>query len=251
MERYYNKPTTTKSRIKNNEELYKKIYEMGEYSNVEGIATIENGNDIDISKVQELLKMREEKEKREKTRVERPEPIKVKIEQIDEDRNYDIRDVLSKAKESNVNHDDKMRSLKNTEYDILKGLDLKKTSIEDVDLKDLINTITHNSALNKLASEDTGSLLDDLISKSKTDTIDTKSINSIINEEKKKYDKDFEKDMEIDKSFYTSSFNFKEDDFETMADLNKNLKKRNSLIIVLIVIALIMLVLLAVFLFIK
>lgn len=247
MERYYNKPVNTKSRIKNNEELYRKIYEMGEYSNVEGIATIENGNDIDISKVQELLKMHEERDKRQKPRIER-EPIKVEVEQMDEDRNYDIRDVLNKAKESNTNHDDKMRSLKNTEYDILKGLDLKKTSVEDVDLKDLINTITHNSALNKLASgEDTGSLLDDLISKSKTDTIDTKSISTIINDEKKKY----EKDMDIDKSFYTSSFNFKEDDFETMADLNKNLKKRNKLIIILIVLSLILAGLLGAYLFIK
>ena len=59
MERYYTKSSNPKSRIKNNEELYKKIYEMGEYTNVEGIATIESGNDIDLSKVKELLSKRD------------------------------------------------------------------------------------------------------------------------------------------------------------------------------------------------
>lgn len=236
MERYYTKSSNPKSRIKNNEELYKKIYEMGEYTNVEGIATIESGNDIDISKVKELLSKRDKEQTvSHKSTIERTEPIKVQIEEIDTDRNFDIRDVLNKAKESKPKEEDKMRSLKNTQYDILKGLNLKKSPGEDVDLKDLINTITHNSALNKLASADDGdSLLDDLISKGKTDAIDTKSINAIINEEKKEYEKKKNDELDIDKSFYTSSFNFKSDDFETMVDLTNSLKKRNRLIKILI-----------------
>ena len=237
MERYYSKSSKKTSRVRNNEELYKKIYEMGEYTNVEGITTIEKGSEIDISKIKELLQKGEQKpEKRTTSVTPKSEPIKVEVEEMDEDRNYDIRDILNKAKESKTDDNNKIRSLKNTEYDILKGLNLKKApSDEEYDLKDLINTITHNSALNKLASAGDGdSLLDDLISKGKTDMIDTKSINAIINEEKKKYDNKDDEEMEIDKSFYTSNFNFKEDDFDAMVDLNNNLKKRNKLIKILI-----------------
>lgn len=257
MERYYSANSQVKTRSRTNEDLYKKIYDGGEYSNVEGIATIEKGKEIDIEKIKKLLEKREEEKRIQAKRnyIEKEEPIPVKIEEIDDSRNYDIRDVLNKAKDGRVK-DDKERSLKNTQYDILKGLNLKKVPDridEDSNLEDLINTITHNSALNQLADGDLSlDLLDDLKSNGNTDVVNTGSIHALLNEEKVAYEKkkkEEQENNEIDKSFYTSSFNFKADDFETMIDLNNNLKKRNKLIKILVFIAVLIAIIVGLFLY--
>ena len=63
----------------------------------------------------------------------------------EEEKNYDIMDVLSKAKE-NKKPDDKERVLSKTSYNVLKNLNLKENiNTDDEDLKEMIQTITNTS----------------------------------------------------------------------------------------------------------
>ena len=59
MEKYYRNEVDTKQRSQKNKDLYRSIYDAGEYSNIEGIATMDKNNEIDITKVRNTLKNRE------------------------------------------------------------------------------------------------------------------------------------------------------------------------------------------------
>ena len=60
MERYYRAKDGVKKRSQLNQNLYREIYDIGEYSNIEGIAEIDKNNEIDITKVKKMLKNRED-----------------------------------------------------------------------------------------------------------------------------------------------------------------------------------------------
>ena len=107
MERYYKNASNEGRRSRKNEELYRTIYEGTEYYNIEGVATMDKTNEIDLSKIQEMLKNRENYQRQSKYRrlLHKEEPkkeVKPVVEEVEEeDRNYDIRDILTKAKEEN------------------------------------------------------------------------------------------------------------------------------------------------------
>ena len=68
MEKYYKNEVDSKQRSQKNKELYLSIYDNGEYSNIEGIATMDKNNEIDITKVRNTLKNRENYKKQKKYR---------------------------------------------------------------------------------------------------------------------------------------------------------------------------------------
>ena len=76
-------------------------------------------------------------------------------------------------------------------------------------------------------------LLDDLKSNENTVSSGSESIKKLLEEAKKSESKKEEK-TEIDKSFYTSSLGFKEDDFEELTDIKNHLKTNNILIKILV-----------------
>src|SRR5574344_2004316 len=105
MERYNDSYSDSNNSIgrrsKNNEDLYKTIYEMSEYSNIEGIASIPKTNAVDVSQVKQMLKSRESYQQEKKYDYLKSSPkesIEEPIESVEEERNYDIRDILNKAK---------------------------------------------------------------------------------------------------------------------------------------------------------
>ena len=224
MDRYYKKETKGVSRTDRNKRLYNSIYSYGKYSNIEGIASIDNTNEIDITKIKKMLDNREKYQTERKVRKITDEeqvqelPVHKKYKE-DTERTYDIRDVLSKAKE-HKEPDDKERVLSKTSYDVLKNINLKKnTSIKDYydeneDLKEMIQTITNTSMLNKLDDTD---LAADMFSDLKGKDEDTKvgnldNLKDLIEESKKQnVDKKMEKTM--DDSFFTSSLKLKKADF--------------------------------------
>ncbi|MBR3199256.1 MAG: hypothetical protein IKG27_04500 [Bacilli bacterium] len=171
MERYKNK-TVKSSRSSRNRSLYNSIYSYDDkYSNIEGVASIDKENEIDISKVKRMLEDRENTSRR-AVRDSSSEntdsyPILKDRYKEDTDRNYDIVDVLKTAKE-NKEPDNKERVLNNTNYDILKKLNLKSgNSVEDnkeEDLEDLIKTISNTSMLNKSKEETSTDMFSDLMS---------------------------------------------------------------------------------------
>ena len=105
-----------------NESLYQQLREAGSYSNIEGIATIEKTNEIDITKVKAMLQNRENYQKQKQyNRLMEKEEIsnEEELDLTEEEKNYDIKEVLDKAKEDWDKPNDPHRSLKNIHYDIL------------------------------------------------------------------------------------------------------------------------------------
>ena len=114
-------------------------------------------------------------------------------------------------------------SYKDKKYDIEK---------EETELKQLINTITNDKTINDLSNTNDVGLLDEL--KSNTMVGDASSIKKILDEEKEI--EKINETMEMDKSFYTASLGFTKRDFDELKDINHNIKKSNSFIIIILII---------------
>ena len=215
MERYYKKSTSGASRTKRNTRLYNSIYSYGKYSNIEGIAEIDGTNEIDITKVKQMLETREkyqaERKYRRLTNEEKIEEVPLKRKRYDEEeRTYDIMDVLKKKKK-NKEPDDKERVLSKTSYDVLNNLNLKKGHSKFYsDDDDMVQTISSTHALNELNDAD---LAADMFSElqgynENTQVGNLKDIKPFINESKKD-----DNDGVMDSTFFTSSLKLKKKDF--------------------------------------
>ncbi len=227
MNRYHSNTTT--SRSSRNESLYDSIYnEEIEYTNVEGIARIEKTNEIDIERIREMLKLEEEKKKK-KTfqpllRSNQSESREINLSRLD-DKNYDIRDILNKAHEEKVEEvkEESNKELLNTQYNILKKIKLEDPV--DNNLQDLIDKVNLNSKSN-VDEEDAIGLLEDYDS---TKTISDDAIKKIIAEAKeeiKEKNDETTKTNTIDTSFFTSSLNFNDDDFEELKEISDSYKRK-------------------------
>lgn len=230
MEKYYSSQPETTRRSQRNQNLYREIYDLGEYSNIEAVATLDRTNEIDLTKIKNMLKNREDykkqKEYRSLLRKEDEDEENVIPEIKEEPKSYDIKEALEKIKEEKK-EDDAYRSLNNTNYNILKELKIKNdrkkelNKEEEQELKELIHTITSTSLLNKLDNEELSlNMLEDLASTGET-TIQARGSVEALLEEAKAIDKQKqmkEKENEIDNSFYTSSLNFDRKDFEDLYD---------------------------------
>lgn len=229
MERYHSNDSDVKRRSVKNENLYRDMYENVEYSNIEGVATMDKTNEINLAQIRELLKEREEAKKR-NVPVKKVTP-KVYSKPVEEERSYDIRDVLVKAKDEHVD-DEKSRSLRNTQYNILKNINIKDKMSKEDELE-LEKTLVNTSVLKDL--DDNELSLDMLDLKSNGNTlVDKSNINGLlkeVQEAKSKYEPN--SDDDLDRSFYTSSLNFKDDDFEQLKDLQDSIDSNNRMIKVL------------------
>lgn len=258
-ERYYDKNVDPQKRSIRNQTLYKTIYEDETYSNIEGIMDTTKTNEIDISKVREMLKLEQEGSKRSQLIKKDLElPDMATLDDEDDDKNYDIRDILAHAKEENDDEDKKRRSLKNIDFEALKEELRNKNrfsdeeSIKDLnEIKNLINTITgSNDDLNSMG---TGNSSLDIFSDLKGDTTrlnrnNTGSIEKIIAEAKKYEEENSNKDTNsseipsIDKSFYTTTLKLKKKDFmenDDEEDEDSNTTFRVIVIILFIIIAIV------------
>ena len=221
---------TTGSRSRKNKNLYNDIYTYDNYSNIEGIADIEKSNQVDITKVRELLESREKYQRQREYRrfsdykEKETEPIKARRFPELEEKNYDIRDVLKTAME-NKEPDDKERVLRNTQYNILKNIDIKKEiNKEDYyedpeeELKELIQTIHENSVLSKQDFTSTDLLSDLKDEDTKVGELD--NVKDLIEETQKQETVKTRKvstnnDTNYDRSFFTSSLKLSKSDFDS------------------------------------
>jgi len=225
MEKYYQGGTSVKRRSDKNQDLYRTIYEEGEYTNVEGISIIEKNEKIDIEKIRELIGSNKQEEKPREIKKTTYEPM---YQEEEEEKNYDIKDVLNKAKSERPETENKFS---NTQYNILKNIHLDNNlqappTVDDDDLKSMIEAITINSKLGE-----TGDLLDDL------KTIHVSNLKEEIEEKE-----EVPKDSEIDRSFFTSSLGFTNDDFEDLKEMKDSLKTNNILTKILLFILLVVIV---------
>lgn len=250
MEKYYKNDTKIAQRSQKNKELYRSIYDIGEYSNIEGIATMTKNNEIDITKVKNTLRNREnykrEKQYRQLTnKEEKKEEIDISNEFTSkEQKNYDIRDILNKAKDKKP-IEDTPRSLDNTNYNILKNLRLNSEKEHEKDkfddeLKELIDTITNTSMLNQMNDKELGLNMFDLDETG--DKLDGReSVKQLLEQARKYQDAKSNTIPEIDNSFYTSSLNFNKEDFEEANSYVKQKKNKKILLKIFVFIGLILL----------
>lgn len=204
--------TTTLSRLDRNKKLYQEVSnkELEDFNINSNASVIGRGNEINIDSIREMLdKKYRELPKNKSMGMSEPEIGRVNL---DETREYDINSVLEKAtaeKEENY-EDDRLRKLRNTQYDILKNLDVfkekekeeeqeleeiedaaKKVKIskheEEEKLQELINTIT----MKELSSEDEDKEFDslDLLSDLRGDDENTR-VMGIVNDETAEDDDD-------------------------------------------------------------
>ena len=199
-----------------NQDIYKQMENIGTYTNIEGIANIEGSNEVNISKIKEMLKNREnyQKEKRYRELLnnkEERESLQKEIEAIE--RKYDIKDILTDAlKTRNIKENDNHK-FESSKYDILKEMDEKKNT----ELKDIIQNISNGK-------KDEINLFEDL----KSDGLDEDiTIKQIIDDAKEK-----QLEEEMDNSFFTNSLNLTSDDFEDLKEMHTNIKRNNKLLII-------------------
>lgn len=219
MDKYYDN-NETKARTSKNQQLYRTIYDQAEYSNVEGISIIEKNEKIDMDMIKELINKNNNISRIKQTPVELP--LDNNEDDFESDKSYDIRDVLSKAKDNRVVDN---KRISDTQYNILKGINLNDSvnvpeNIKEEDLKGMIEAISANS------KSYTTNLLDDL--KSIYDATMHEKIENKIEE------KNNEKLNEIDKSFYTTTMGFKEEDFEDMKEIQEDVEQNSLLTKILI-----------------
>lgn len=244
MERYYKNNYNENKRSRMNQDLYRTIYEADEYSNIEGIATMDKTNEIDLTKIKGMLKSREDynsqKEYRSLFKNRAVEEEIIEEDEEIEEKNFDIRDILEKVKNQKQD-DEKYRSIDNTNYNLLKELKIKerKKEIEnnEEELKELVNTLTNTSMLNSMNdSELSLSLFDDLKASEKT-LANSKSIQKILDEAKKEQTTE-----QMSNSFYTKSLNFSKKDMEEYAsskEAKRSLRKIKILVTFIVLVVLI------------
>ncbi|MBR3210292.1 MAG: hypothetical protein IKF82_08560 [Bacilli bacterium] len=227
----YNDEVNRTSRSSRNRNLYNTMYSHGKYSNIEGVASLEKTNEIDINKVKEMLDSRErsqrERQYRRPSRELLNEDIPLSRTRFDdEQRSYDVNDVLKTAKE-NKEPDNKERVLNNTNYDILKKLNLQSKTSDTVsesdDIKELIETISNTSMLNK-NDEDDINMFDDLVSDD-TKVGEIKDIKEFTT-----------KSDSMDDSFFTNSVKIKKADFVGVEKKKSPLKTIFAVIFALVLI---------------
>ena len=212
MDRYSNNYNKA-SRTRRNKNLYSNIYSYGRYSNIEGIASMEK-NEVDISKVKEMIESKENFTNERQYRnydIDKVEELPTVRKRYTEntEKNYDIMDVLKSAREKKE-PDNKERVFNNTNYDVLKKLNLKPNfnpeKVEKEDIKEMIENISNTSMLNKIDDKDLASdMFKDLVSD------DTMVGNVKDFKEFKNVDDKNEKTM--DDSFFTKGVKLRKADF--------------------------------------
>lgn len=253
MDRYYNSEQEFVGRIKKNEQLYRKRdYDV--YSSNETI--IDTSNEVDITKIKDIIKSREDYQRARSYRTmlndKKFDYDDVPYEEDNyEEKDYDINALLQKVKEEKgIKNDDeeKVRKLKNTQYDILSKLNvkskenLKHEEIQKEELQDLINTITR-----KDEKEDELDLFENLKSENTIVTKSAKELeNSLTPELIKAKSIEQTKEQEKESSFYSDSFTFSRKDFEGMKDLDVD-QGSNKLITGIIIMLIIVILIVGVF----
>jgi hypothetical protein len=240
MDKYYSDSEVVGLRTKKNERLYEEI-NYGDLSDINLASNArvigDNENNIDINKIKEML---------EKSYYEEPKkvnPIKVDVdeeENVDDEitKEYDINSILEKARlDKEVDYEkDRLKKIHDTQYDILKSLDIEKEKEEHKkeNLIDLINTINEKEKTRELDPLD---ILEDLKGSDNTVVLDginkeasNQDIKDTIKEEVKK---------EMDKSFYTNSITFTQSDFDDFNDLKENVAVNKFLVRILLIIVVI------------
>lgn len=247
------------SRTKKNASLYKRVNEaeLDDFDVNSNTAIIEtnNSNTINVDKLRDMLdkKYRETPKKVSLARIEAEKEL-AKLN-LDETREYDINEILNKAKEEDDSsyEVERLKKLRNTGMDILNGLDItnihekEQKSAEEQHLVDLINTINLKETIAKEGA-DPLDILSDLkgdddntkILGAKEDFgITTKEAPVIKGLDSKITKENPQKETLEETSMLTKTNTFTESDFDDFNDLKEEVASTKIIIKILIVIVVI------------
>ena len=265
MKKYYTEEEHIPSRQAKNMDLYKDINStnLDDFKVNSNVAVLDdNGTNIDIDRIRDMLDKKYRVEPKKKKIADYDEDLYQGVN-LDETREYDINAILEKAKEKQVvNYEvERLKKIRNTQFDILNSLDLankKEDDDEDEDAKplrddqahlmELINTITSKELKQDLDPLD---ILTDLKGDENTMVVpglknsiseaDKEEIKKEIKEEVKQEVKQEVKE-ELDKSFVTNTMAFTESDFDDFNDLKEDVKSNGIVIKILVVLVILVLI---------
>ena len=265
MKKYYTEEEHIPSRQAKNMDLYKDINStnLDDFKVNSNVAVLDdNGTNIDIDRIRDMLDKKYRVEPKKKKIADYDEDLYQGVN-LDETREYDINAILEKAKEKQVvNYEvERLKKIRNTQFDILNSLDLankKEDDDEDEDAKplrddqahlmELINTITSKELKQDLDPLD---ILTDLKGDENTMVVpglknsiseaDKEEIKKEIKEEVKQEVKQEVKE-ELDKSFVTNTMAFTESDFDDFNDLKEDVKSNGVVIKILVVLVILVLI---------
>ncbi len=206
MDKYY-KDESVMQRTSKNDSLYEELYKEKKEP-TSNVTVLDNIDEIDITKIKEMLDSREENRKRRKYQnlmgeeKKEKEPIKEEYLDID-DSNYDINQIIEKKKiDLPSDTTDKLRKLDETIYNNIELNDIEKKEVID----DIDNTMSKVATCTDLFAN---------LKEGRTEKIITK-------EEKE------------EQTFYTNTDTFTEKDFSFDDDKEKN---GSTLLIILTIVA--------------
>lgn len=223
------------SRVERNQNLYDDMYSNTNYTNM---VVIDDSNEIDISKIKEIVDSEKNKTRRtsknnfNKEEYDRLVPVKSQ-----EEKSYDINKVLADAKEKRniIEEANEKRKIENYKFKDNLEEELSKTRKvyenlikEEKELLNLMNTMTNMTS-------------DDIANDMFQDLTRDDNFTEILDVEEKP-DVNI-KQIDNDTTEYsTDTFMFNTKDFEGIEDLKNNLKKTSTFVKVLIAILLIAIV---------
>lgn len=246
MERYYgNEPVP--QRTAKNDELYDELY-SSKKEPASNITVLDNISEIDLNKIKSIINNREEYKKvREYQKLVNPkdninDDMDYSLDEL-ETKNYDINEIIERKRSNREYSPDseKIRKISNTQYDILKGLNINKM-LEDSDdeddefytqekqLKTLISTITKDKDDMDTIQKTALDLFEDLKGDSNTTVVTPPITNqdTTIAETREQRSKE--------NTFYTSTLSFSKEDFEDLEDLKTTVKKNNVIMKIIIIV---------------
>ena len=252
-ERYTNDNTNyIPKRTKKNVSLYDEIknQELENFSIGSNAMVIgDNPNQIDIDKIKEILEKNYQDipKRRSVEKVLPEEKEDEKQLELEKTREYDINAILEKAREEKeVDYqEERLKKVRDTQYDILKNLDLDEPKASSEKTKDelleLINTINLNEYQKKMQQKeqlDPLDILSDLKGSDNSIVVDAQKFTDELKntELKPKEEEPKDDDEKIDSSFYTDSMSFSKDDFDRFDDVESENKVGSIIVKILIVI---------------
>lgn len=248
MDKYYENNELMESRTKRNERLYQEISQNDlEDINLSSNAHVigDNENSIDINKIKELLEKKYYEVPKKSNVLQMPADSSMDMVEDETTKEYDINAILEKARsDKEVDYErERLKKIHDTQYDILKSLDVEKESSENKvtsdkeNLMQLIHTITEKEMTRELNPLD---ILTDLKGNENTVVLDgiskdikSQDLKNTVKEEVKK---------EVDKSFYTNSLSFTQSDFDDFNDLKEDVELNKIMVRVLLAIVVIVLI---------
>lgn len=215
--------TPRASRIKKNQDLYREVsnLEIDDFDLNSNVSIIgDNSDNIDIGEIEDILKEKYHENTKNKGLGDTEEIPLPKIN-LDETREYDINAILKKAKnEKEANYEEeRLQKVRNTQYDILKGLNINSEEEEEVEepepiqiehekpntnpqdekeLLDLINTITAKELIKNEDDLEVSGSMDplDLLSDLRGDDENTRVMGIVSDEDSEEEEVEESKEME-------------------------------------------------------